>query len=90
MVKGVNKQIIEVVDTGNRYIKKAILFVSPDKAEYDPEFLIHQAKRYLEQTEKGKPPKAKMPSKGKRIAWMIANIGTGAAVGAGVAWMLLR
>lgn len=56
MLKGVNKQVIEVTDTGNQYIKKAILFIDPDKAAYDSDFLIHQAKKYLKQTEQGKQP----------------------------------
>ena len=49
MLKGVNKQIIEVTDTGNNYISKAILFVNPDKTGHDRDFLIYQAKKYLEQ-----------------------------------------
>ncbi len=30
MVKGVNKSVIEITDTGNRYFSKVILFVSPE------------------------------------------------------------
>lgn len=29
MIKGVNKQVIEVVDTGSRYFERAILIVNP-------------------------------------------------------------
>lgn len=47
MLKGVNKQIIEITDTGNLYIQKAILFVDPEKREYDNDFLIHQGKKYI-------------------------------------------
>ncbi len=30
MVKGVNKSVIEITDTGNRYFSKVILFISPE------------------------------------------------------------
>lgn len=30
MVKGVNKSVIEISDTGNRYFSKVILFVAPE------------------------------------------------------------
>lgn len=89
MLKGVNKQVIEVTDTGNQYIKKAILFIDPDKAAYDSEFLIHQAKKYLKQTEQGKQPEpVKKPR--LRIGWIIFNTCTAAAAGAGLALLLIR
>ncbi len=89
MMKGINQQIIEVVDTGNRYIRKAILFVNPEKAKYDSDFLIHQAKKYLSQTEKDRTPRVKLPSKKRRIGWAIGNLLAGAAAGAGIAWLIL-
>ena len=53
MLKGVNKQIIEITDTGNLYIQKAILFVDPEKREYDNDFLIHQGKKYIKDMIRG-------------------------------------
>lgn len=88
MLKGVNKQIIEVTDTGNNYIKKAILFVNPEKSHYDEEFLIHQAKKYLQQTEK-KDRAPKPPSKKKKLLFTLGEIGAGAAAGA-VLTLLLK
>ena len=88
MLKGVNKQVIEVTDTGNRYIKKAILFIDPEKAAYDSDFLIHQAKKYLKQTELGNHP---LPVKKKRrLGWIIFNTCAAAAAGAGLALLVIR
>ncbi len=89
MLKGVNKQVIEVTDTGNQYIKKAILFIDPDKAAYDSDFLIHQAKKYLKQTEQGKQP---VPfKKGRRkVGWIIFNTCAAAAAGAGLVLLFVR
>ncbi len=81
MVKGINKQIIEVVDTGNRYIQKAILFVRPEKADYDPQFLIHQAKQYLKQTEAGKPPTPLKKNPIRRILRAALYLALGVAIG---------
>lgn len=30
MIKGVNRQVLEIHDTGNRYFEKALLFVKPE------------------------------------------------------------
>lgn len=88
MLKGVNKQIIEVTDTGNQYIKKAILFVDPLKYEVDQEFLMHQAKKYIEQA----APKPSLKQKGrvKKIIWSVAKVGIGAAAGATLASLFIR
>ena len=31
MLKGVNKSVVEINNTDNEYIEKAILFIKPDK-----------------------------------------------------------
>lgn len=47
MIKGVNKVIIEVNDTGNEYFEKAILYVRPSKATKSHNLLENKAKEYL-------------------------------------------
>ena len=47
MVKGVNKCVIEVADTQNRYFDRAILFVKPEYQQLDFLTLHNQAKLYL-------------------------------------------
>lgn len=54
MLRGVNKQIIEVKDTGSRYFEKALLFVRPEFAELGPGQLEQEANRYLATV--GRPP----------------------------------
>lgn len=44
MLKGVNKQIIEITDTGNLYIQKAILFVDPESENMTTIFLSIRGK----------------------------------------------
>ncbi len=47
MVKGVNKQIIEINDTGNKYFERVLLFVSPGKKDLPGELLQTKAKDYV-------------------------------------------
>ena len=47
MVKGVNKQIIEINDTGNKYFERVLLFVSPGKKDLPSELLQTKAKDYV-------------------------------------------
>jgi len=43
MIRGINRQIIEVCDTGNRYFERALLFVKPEYASIDDKMLKAQA-----------------------------------------------
>ncbi len=54
MLRGVNKQIIEVKDTGNRYFERALLFVRPEFTQMRQGQLEQEADRYL--TTVGRPP----------------------------------
>ncbi len=47
MVKGVNRQIIEINDTGNNYFEKALLFVAPGRSDTPNAKLKVEAKHYL-------------------------------------------
>ena len=54
MIRGVNKQIIEVGETGSRYFERALLFVRPEFMAADHEKLCAEAKRYIGSV--GQPP----------------------------------
>lgn len=47
MVKGVNKQIIEINNTGNSYFERVLLFVAPGKCDKSTEELKREAESYL-------------------------------------------
>ena len=47
MVKGVNKTIIEINDTGSKYFDKILFFVNPDKADTPQKKLESRAFDYI-------------------------------------------
>ncbi|WP_040196077.1 hypothetical protein [Candidatus Soleaferrea massiliensis] len=47
MIKGVNKNMIEISNTENEYFERAILIVREDKKCLDKELLTRQANDYL-------------------------------------------
>ncbi len=47
MIRGVKKQIIEVLNTENEYFEKAILIVSDEYAEYDRIKLKRRAQEFI-------------------------------------------
>ena len=66
MIKGINRQIIEIGETGNLYFERAFLFVRPGVEEADDHRLKTEARKMLEKLTK--PPKPKgIKRKGKRI-----------------------
>ncbi len=57
MIKGVNKQFIEVSDTGSRYFERALLVVRPEFTSLPYESLKGEAKRTLDKM--GEPEKVR-------------------------------
>ena len=49
MIRGVNKQIIEISETGDKSFERAILFVRPDCQQLGTETLRGRALGYLSQ-----------------------------------------
>lgn len=47
MIKGINRQIIEVTDTGNTYFERALLVVRPTCSECEDDLLREEARRML-------------------------------------------
>ena len=85
MIRGVNKQIVEVSETGNDYFERAILFVRPQAMETSDPELRRQAKSLLQSM--GRPgggfPKTK-PLK------TLVRLGAAAGAGATLALVAVR
>lgn len=47
MVKGVNKSVIEINDTGNKFFNKVILFVSPEYTGKSEKILVGEADKIV-------------------------------------------
>lgn len=47
MIKGINRQMIEVTDTGNEYFERALLVVRPACSDFADEQLRQEARRLL-------------------------------------------
>lgn len=47
MIKGINRQIIEVIDTGNPYFERALLVVRPGFSDVEPGRLHEEAQRVV-------------------------------------------
>lgn len=52
MLKGVNKVIIEVNDTGEKYFEKAVFYIRPEYANKKANELETKAKEYIESIQK--------------------------------------
>ncbi|MBO5852726.1 MAG: hypothetical protein J6Q74_02830 [Clostridia bacterium] len=63
MVKGVNKQIIEINDTGSKYFERVLLFVAPGKKDLPNELLWARAKEYVIDFSKNHPYAAPLREK---------------------------
>ncbi|MBR2715412.1 MAG: hypothetical protein IKB73_04305 [Ruminococcus sp.] len=47
MIKGINHQVIEVIDPDNRYYERALLVVRPEHSSVQRELLEKEAKKLL-------------------------------------------
>ncbi len=57
MLKGVNKQVLEIAETGNGFFEKAIFFVKPEYSGMSEGRLRESARKQIESV--GKPPLSK-------------------------------
>lgn len=82
MIKGINKQIIELRCTNDEYFEKALLFVRADRADVPYEQLMRSAEKYADEISIDSPK--------KRSAVKLFCIGAGAALLAGIGvWLIL-
>lgn len=71
MVKGVNKRVIEVNDTGSKFFEKIVFYVTPQYSELTPTQL-KEATEFLSLGLEGKPnrtPLRKRHLRKKRVAF---------------------
>ena len=86
MLRGVNKSIIEVLETENQYFEKAILFIRPGHSDGDEGVLKTKAREYLSGISY-KPAAARLK---KPLVYSARKLGSAAALGATAAAIFLR
>lgn len=71
MIKGVNKQIVEINYTKNDYIEKAILIINPSKATVPKDIISKKANEYMKTitSQESKPPSKKPKTAKAIIVW---------------------
>ncbi len=65
MIKGVNKQVLEISETQNGFFEKAIFFVKPEYSGMGEGRLKESARKEIENA--GKPPIRRYKYKNERI-----------------------
>ena len=73
MIKGVNKQVLEINETQNGFFEKAIFFVKPEYSGMGEGRLRESAKKEIENT--GKPPVKEYRYKNERIKYAVKMMG---------------
>ncbi len=87
MVKGINRQVLEIRETGSPYFERAFFFVKPEFAFTDEKKLREAAEDALQHTDR--IPKTRRKRLKNILYWAL---GSGAAAGAGavVTALLIR
>lgn len=78
MIKGVNRQVVEVADTGSDYFEKALFFVNPKYYGLTDGKLRERAQTLMSAA--GAPPKTRKTEKKNKLKTFIA-IAVSAAAG---------
>lgn len=80
MIKGVNKQVLEVTNTENPYFEKIIFFVKPEYVNCDREKLKAEARHFAKNATR--PPKARKSRREIRyiVFQSVLCIGAGIAI----------
>lgn len=68
MIKGVNKQVVEITETGNEYFEKAIFFVRPEYSGLSEGKLREKANSAIDKTVTPPKGKYKMQDRGFPLA----------------------
>lgn len=80
MIKGINRQIIEITETGNHYYERALLVIKPEYIDADRALLEKEAKKILKELDAPAAIKKK-----NRVLYWALRLGAAAAFGAAFA-----
>lgn len=84
MLRGVNRQVLEITETNNMYYEKALLVVRPEYAGAQRLVLEREAETMLKRM---KPPSA-IKARSKFLYWLV-RLGGASLFGAGVCWIIM-
>ena len=85
MVKGVNRQVLEIHDTGCDYFEKALFFVRPEySAENEARLKKGALKTIQRSAQVPRSKRQKMKSRLFFVLEMLSAAGTGAAIAAAI------
>lgn len=87
MVKGINRQVLEIRETGSEYFERAFFFVNPQYAETDEKKLRAAAEKSLGQADH--VPKSRAKKTKHVLLWLLSS-GTAAGLGALLTVLLSR
>ena len=85
MVKGVNRQVIEISETNNMYYEKALLVIRPEYCNAQQEVLEREAKNMLRRMY---PPSAIRSC--HRFFYWLKRLGLSALAGAGISLLIAK
>ncbi len=81
MVKGVNRQVLEIHETGSEYFEKAIFFVRPEySAENDGRLRGSALKSIRKSMGVPKTRKQRIKSQARFVAELLISAGVGAVI----------
>ncbi len=82
MIRGVNRQIIEINDTQSEYFEKAIFFVRADKDNLSEKKLHDMAVQFIDQSSlySVKQKRRKKYLVSRKALWLMLSISTAACV----------
>ena len=78
MIKGINKQILEVTHTDSPYFEKIIFFVRPEGQRLSESALKQEAEKLTKNA--GRPPRVKATSGQRMLTAAFIALGVGAGV----------
>ncbi len=81
MLKGVNKQVVEVVEVDNEFFERAILFIKPEQQQHGEEALRENARRYVGTLHWRPRRVCGWRLWGARLAWWGSALGLGTLLG---------
>lgn len=84
MIRGINRQIIEVTDINNAYYEKAFLVIKPEHSNYYDKALKKEARKLVENI--GNPS---LMNKKSEILSLILKLCLAAGIGAGLAAIVI-